>query len=137
MACVEEKIRLETDGTLSFGNYSVSEKQKLDGFEVNGDLYKVKTHNEVTRLEKNSKLLLESVPGSTVHNFKLTEKVISYDIEGYEDTRLTLELEPKTEYRILIDDVNVGKMKSNLSGKINFSIDLSSRPQNVKIEKIP
>lgn len=137
MACVEEKIRLEEDGTISFGNYSVKEKQKLDGFEVNGDLYKVKTHNEITRLEKNSKLLLESVPGSAIHNFKLTEKIISYDIEGYEDTRITLELEPRTEYRILIGDVNVGKMKSNFSGKISFSVDLSSSPQTVKIEKVP
>ena len=37
MAVVEELIREENDGTLSFGNYLVDTKMKVLDFEVNGD----------------------------------------------------------------------------------------------------
>lgn len=135
MAVIAEIIRLESDNTLSFGNYSVKEKQKVSDFEVAGDIYKVRTHNEVTRLSKNGKLLLETVPGASVHNLKVSEKLTSFLIEGFEDTQITLELEPETSYTIYVDDVNIGKEKSNLSGKISFSTELNSNIQKVKIEK--
>lgn len=136
MATIDEVIRLENDKSLSFGNYIVKEKQKVSDFDVSGDIYKIKTHTEVTKLEKNGKLLLETVPGSTIHNLKINEKVTTFSIEGYEDTQITLELESDTNYKIFVDDVNLGKLKTNLSGKINFSVELSSNPQKVKIEKI-
>ena len=43
MAAVKELLRAEADGTLSFGDYTLDSKTKLDGFEFQGDLYKVKT----------------------------------------------------------------------------------------------
>ena len=46
MALIKELIKSETDGTLSFGDYSLAEKTKKDGFEFQGDLYKVKTFKE-------------------------------------------------------------------------------------------
>ena len=52
MAVVKELIRKESDGTLSFGNYEFDTKQKLSDFEFEGDLYKVKTFKEITKLEK-------------------------------------------------------------------------------------
>ncbi len=136
MAVIDETIRLEEDNSLSFGNYSVKEKQKVNNFEALGDIYKVKTHNEVTRLEKNGKLLLETVPGASVHNLKISEKTSSFSIEGFEDTQITMELESEANYKIYVDEVNIGKMKTNLSGKISFSIDLNETLQNIKIEKI-
>ena len=48
---------------------------------------------------------------------------------------VTLELEPGFHYSVYVDDVNLGKIKANLSGKINFSVELSERPQDIKIEK--
>ena len=33
MALIKELIKSETDGTLSFGDYSLAEKTKKDGFE--------------------------------------------------------------------------------------------------------
>ncbi len=63
MAVIEELIREEKDGSISFGDYSQQEKQKVEGFEANGDIYKVKTYKDLTRLEKNGSLLLEAVPG--------------------------------------------------------------------------
>ena len=43
MATVKELLRAESDGTLSFGDYTLTSKTKLDNFEFEGDLYKVKT----------------------------------------------------------------------------------------------
>jgi hypothetical protein len=41
MAAVVELIRKESDGTISFGNYTLSVKSKVSDFEHEGDLYKV------------------------------------------------------------------------------------------------
>ena len=56
MAVIEELIRQEDNGTISFGNHLMDEKKKVLDFEVNGDLYKVKTFCEITKLEKNGKI---------------------------------------------------------------------------------
>lgn len=36
MTAVKELLRAETDGTLSFGDYTLDSKTKLDGFEFQG-----------------------------------------------------------------------------------------------------
>ena len=41
MAIVKELLRTEEDGRLSFGDYTLASKTKLDNFEFEGDLYKV------------------------------------------------------------------------------------------------
>ena len=51
MAVVKELIRPEEDGSISFGDYELSQKTKKSDVEVHGDSYKVKTFSEVTRLE--------------------------------------------------------------------------------------
>jgi len=135
MSVVTEIIRLESDRTLSFGNYVVEEKQKAEDFEVAGDLYKVKTHKQVTRIEKNGVLLLETVPGAAVFNFKDAEDVITFGASGFEDTNITVELESETEYKIFIDGVSIGEMRSNVGGKISFSAELSDALHQIKIEK--
>lgn len=66
MAVIEELIRQEENGTISFGNHLMDEKKKVLDFEVNGDLYKIKTFKEITKLEKNGKMLLETVPGQNL-----------------------------------------------------------------------
>lgn len=136
MAVIEELIRLEENGTISFGNYLMDSKKKVLDFEVNGDLYKVKTFKEITKLEKNGKMLLEAVPGATIHNFNMNDKLVDFSVEGQEDLQITLELEPSKDYKILIDNVNVGKITTNLSGKVNFSVELTNAPLDVKIEKV-
>ena len=104
MAVIEELIRQEDNGTISFGNHLMDEKKKVLDFEVSGDLYKIKTFKEITKLEKNGKMLLETVPGATVHNFTVNERGAEFTVEGLEDTQITMELEPDTEYKILIDN---------------------------------
>lgn len=136
MAVIQELIRLEDNGTISFGNYAMDEKKKVLDFDVDGDLYKVKTYNEITRLEKNGKLLYESVPGSTVHNFAMDDKTITFVIEAPEDTQITMELEPEKEYKILVDDMLVGRIRANLAGKVSFSVEISRDTHAIKIEKV-
>ncbi len=136
MAVIQEIIKVEPDGTLSFGNYLAAEKQKVNKFEHGGHQYSVKTYNQATRTEKNGILLFEGVPGVTVHGFSLNENLVSFAAEGAGDTSITLELEAEQSYKISIEGNEVGSMKSNLSGKINFSMDLNENPQKVTIEKL-
>ena len=125
MATVKELLRAEEDGTLSFGDYTLASKTKLDNYEFEGDLYKVKTFSEITKLEKNGMFVYESVPGSAVENFKETEKGVSFQVSAPEDVQFTLELEPESEYEVLIDGESAGKMTTNLSGKLSVSIQLN------------
>ena len=71
MAVVKELIRIEDNGTISFGDYELASKSKLSDFEYQGDMYKVKTFREITKLERNGMFVYESVPGTTVLDLKL------------------------------------------------------------------
>ena len=136
MAAVKELLRAENDGTLSFGDYTLGSKTKLDGFEFQGDIYKVKTFSEITKLEKNEMFVYESVPGTAVTNFNASEQVVTFSVSAMKDAQFTLELEADTEYVVYLDDVNVGDMKTNLSGKLSVSAELEpERPMEVKIIK--
>ena len=57
MAVVEQLLRSEADGSISFGNHALAHKAKLEDFEHGGDLYKVKTFATMTKLEKNGMFL--------------------------------------------------------------------------------
>ena len=126
MAAVKELLKTEADGTLSFGDYTLSSKTKLDGFEFQGDIYKVKTFAEITKLEKNGMFVYESVPGTAVENFRADEDTVSFRVSGTKDAQFTLELEEDSEYKVYMDDVNVGDMKTNLSGKLSVSAELEA-----------
>lgn len=136
MAVVNEIIRVEENGALSFGNYELKEKTKVLDFEVEGRLYKAKTFYEVTKLKRDGALVYESLPGTTVHDFKVTDQEVSFTVEGNESSQITLELEANTEYKLMIDDMTVGNVKSNLSGKVNFSVDCSREAQSIVLKKV-
>ena len=53
MAVIDELIREEETGALSFGNFALATKTKKDGFQYQGDSYKIKTFREITKLERN------------------------------------------------------------------------------------
>ena len=125
MANVKELLRTEENGTISFGDYSLDTKTKLSDFKFEDNTYKVKTFKEITRLEKNGGVVYESVPGSAVHYYKETERQIAFVVEAVDDIHITLEVEPEKEYKVFVDDTNIGKMKSTLGGKIDFSIELN------------
>ncbi len=136
MSVVEELIRKEDNGSLSFGNYLLDAKTKKTDFEYEGDLYKVKTFHEITKLEKNGLFVYESVPGSTVTNFVNNGSDVSFVVEAASDLSFTLELEPSQEYKVMLDDVKLGSMKTNLGGKLNVSIELEEGKQAaIKVSK--
>ena len=99
MAAISELIRTEGNGTLSFGDYTLGAKAKLDNYEFHGDKYKVKTFKEITKLERNGLFVYESVPGTAVTNFTEDENTVSFTVEGPEDAQITLELAEETEVR--------------------------------------
>ena len=58
-------------------------------------------------------------------------------MEGPEDAQITLELEEQTEYKVKVNDVDAGQMKTNLGGKLSISVELNEDvPVTVEIEKI-
>ena len=123
MSTVSELIRTEADGSLSFGDYTLDAKAKLDNFNHAGNVYKVKTFREITRLEKDGVFAYESVPGTAVTGVAFTDGGVRFAVEGPEDAQITLELEDNAEYEIFIDDSNMGKMKTNLGGKLSLSVE--------------
>lgn len=136
MAVVEELLRSEADGTISFGNHLLDAKAKAEDFEHCGDLYKVKTYHAITKLERNGMFAYESVPGTSVQNFLETTDGISFKVEGAEDAQITLGLEEDTEYEVFVDDKGIGKMKTNLGGKLNISVELEAdREVSIKVSK--
>jgi hypothetical protein len=118
-------LRAETDGSISFGNYTLNKKEKLKDFEHRGDLYKVKTHSEVTKLEKNGMFCYESVPGSTVGHFNATIQGVEFIVSGAEDVHITIQLEENMLYEVFVKEVSVGEMKTNISGKLICSVELN------------
>ncbi len=137
MPVINELIRTESDGTISFGNYLLDNKTKANEFEYNGDLYKVKTFKEITKLERNGRFVYESVPGTAVNGLDVKEHGMKFSVEGFGDSQVTVELEADTEYKIFIDNTNVGKMKTNLGGKLVLSVELGEGHQvEVKIVKL-
>ena len=136
MSVVDGLIRLEDNGTISFGNYLLDTKSKLDNVEHNGDIYKVKTFKEITKLERNGMFVYESVPGTAVNNFDVKDGKVTMLVEGVADSQVTLELEPEAEYKVYVDGVTIGSMKTNISGKLNLSLECAQRSVEVKIVKM-
>lgn len=125
MAAVAELIRTEADGKISFGNHLLQEKSKKEGFEAGGDEYKVKTFKEITKLERNGMFVYESVPGTAVNDFSVSDTDVTFRVEGTEDAQITVQLEDDMEYEVFEDGVAVGGMVTNMSGKLSLSVELS------------
>lgn len=125
MPVIETLIRSESDGTISFGNHKLDTKTKLQDFEHAGDLYKIKTFYEITKLEKNGSFVYESVPGTAVEHFSILPDGADFIVEGDKDAQITIQLEDDTEYEVYVDDVAVGGMTTNMSGKLVVSVELN------------
>ena len=136
MTVVEELIRVENENGLSFGDYTLNAKKKVSDFEFHGDMYKVKTYRDITKLEKNELFVYESVPGTSVFDFEETDVRTEFEVEGFEDTQITLELEAEQEYEVFVDDVNIGRMTTKRGGKLVLSVELGSAQKHVKVVRV-
>ncbi len=136
MSVVEELIRSDNKGTLSFGNYLLDSKTKKSDYEFEGAKYKIKTFKEITKLEKNGALVYESVPGSAVTNFRRNQDVVEFDVEAAGDISFTLEMEPSQEYKLVVNGVSAGRIPTNVGGKLNASLELEQDSKaSVKVIK--
>lgn len=136
MATVKELIRAEVNGTLSFGDYTLEQKAKLDGFEFQGNLYKVKTFAGITKLERDGMFVYESVPGTTVEGFSATAESLEFKVSGVKDAQITVGLEAESEYTVCVNETCMNDIKTNLSGKLSVSVELDpDKDIDVKIVK--
>ncbi|MCR4956402.1 MAG: endosialidase [Lachnospiraceae bacterium] len=130
MSVVKELIRAEKTGEISFGNYELAQKEKVEDFKFGGDIYKVKTYKDITKLEKNGSFVYESVPGTAVTGLVETEEGMKFTVEGTTDAQITVELGDEAEYAININGEETGSMKTNLGGKVTISVELNEGEQS-------
>lgn len=135
MASEEKLISVSEDSKLIFGDFTLEAKAKQPDFAFCGDNYKVKTFKDITKLEKNERFLYESVPGTKVSGFMQTVDGVDFNVCGYANTQITLELEEKTEYEVLIDELSAGAFSTNIGGKLSLSVDLGETEKHIRIVK--
>ena len=136
MASADKLLYVEADGSLSFGDHTLTEKAKVEDFPYQGDLLKVKTYQTMTKLEKNGMFVYESVPGTSVTYFKETADGVTFKVAGEGDAQITVGLEDDQEYKVSLDGQSAGFVNTNLGGKLNISVDLSQGiPVLVEITK--
>ena len=67
----------------------------------------------------------ESVPGTSVENFVVKNTEVTFTVSGAKDAQITLQLEDDMDYEVFTDGIAVGGMKTNMSGKLSLSVELS------------
>ena len=136
MAAVKELIRAEANETISFGDYTLAEKAKLDGFDFQGNLYKVKTFAGITKLERDGMFVYESVPGTAVEDFKVSANELAFKVSGTKDAQITVGLESDSVYSVCMNGECINDIKTNVSGKLSISVELDpDKSMDVKIVK--
>ena len=134
MGAVSELIRVENKGTISFGDHTLASKAKVEDFDVAGNLYKVKTFKELTKLERDGMFVYESEPGTSVNDFEVLPDGVSFTVCGDEDAMITIGLKEDTEYSVNIAGKDIGRIKTNLGGKLSISVELEGKGEiNVKV----
>ena len=137
MAVVEELLRSEANGGISYGNHKLEKKAKVEDYQHAGDLLKVKTCKEITKLEKNGMFLYESVPGTSVLNFTEKENEVEFVVEGDEDAQITIGLMDDKVYEVFVDGSSIGAIETGLGGKLSLSVELGAADEvPVKIVQI-
>ena len=137
MAVVKELLRGEASGAISFGNHKLAQKAKVEDFQHKGDLLKVKTFKDITKLEKNGMFLYESVPGTSVLDFAEKESGVEFVVEGDEDAQITIGLDEDTEYEVFVGGKSIGTMTTGLGGKLSLSVELETAGEvPVRVERV-
>ena len=134
MGAVSELIRVEKSGTISFGDHTLDNKAKVEDFDVAGNLYKVKTFKELTKLERDGMFVYESEPGTSVNDFEVLPDGVSFTVCGDEDAMITIGLKEDSEYSVNVAGRDMGRIRTNLGGKLSISVELEGKGEiNVKV----
>lgn len=129
-----KEIDINKDNSLNFGNYETKHKIKVNDFKHAGDTYNLRSHNLVTRLEKNGEMVMEVVPGAYIANFALSGDTVVFEIAGEQSAQITLGLTPETAYKISIAGGEVSEVACNISGKLTFGVELTAQPKKIEIK---
>ena len=135
MGAVSELIRKDEGNTISFGDHTLQEKAKVEDFDVSGNLYKVKTYKSLTKLERDGMFVYESEPGTSVNGFEVLPNGVSFTVCGNEDAMITVGLKEDTEYSVDVAGKDIGRIKTNLGGKLSFSVELEGKGE-IKIKVV-
>ena len=131
-----ELLRTESDGSVSFGDYTLPEKAKLEDYPHEGDLLKVKTFKDITKLEKNGLFVYESVPGTKVESFRETADGMEFKVSGAEAAQITLGMEDDTAYEVFVNGTGTGTVQTGLGGKLSVSVELSEgAPVEIRVTR--
>ena len=134
MAAVSELIRKENGNVISFGDHTLETKAKLEDFDVEGNLYKVKTCKDLTKLERDGMFVYESEPGTSVNDFTTGPDGVSFTVCGDKDAMITIGLKEDTEYSVNVAGKDIGKIRTNLGGKLSLSVELEGKGEiSVKV----
>ena len=134
MGAVSELIRVEKSGAISFGDHTLDTKAKVEDFDVAGNLYKVKTFKELTKLERDGMFVYESEPGTSVNDFEVLPDGVSFTVCGDEDAMITIGLKEDSEYSVSVAGRDMGRIRTNLGGKLSISVELEGKGEiNVKV----
>ena len=78
----------------------------------------------------------ESVPGTCVIGFSEGENGVEFVVSGKEDAQVTIGLAEDETYAVFVNGEPAGEMKTNMSGKLSISVELSEGMEvPVKITK--
>ena len=69
--------------------------------------------------------ILTAVMGMVLDTTAVTAEGVEFSVEGNEDAQITVGLEEDTEYTVSVNGQDMGSMKTNLSGKMNLSVELA------------
>lgn len=77
----------------------------------------------------------ESVPGTAANHFKAGDSSVTFQVEGNQDAQITVQMEDSREYEVYVDGVSIGGMKTNMSGKLVLSVELTEgKATEIRIE---
>ena len=71
-----------------------------------------------------------------VYDFYATENGVSFSVEGEKDAQIILGLEEDAEYKIYIDETNIGTMKTNMGGKLVLSVEIGASDTSVPVKVV-
>ena len=57
-------------------------------------------------------------------NFRGNRSVVEFDVEAAGDISFTLEMEPSSEYKLVVNGISAGRIPTNVGGKLNASLSL-------------
>ncbi len=119
---------------INFGNYNIKEKLK-ESIEFLGDIYYIKTHNALTRLEKNDVLVYESVPGTAVKNFIDSSDYIEFEVSAEGEASIILAVEDGIKFNLYIDNNEYKNDVTLTGGKLNINVISNNNFVKIRVDK--